>query len=152
MTKLRFLVNDLLLKYEGGEPYFDKFDEELRNPENFDIILELFKPLNNSNVIMSGKFGKYILYLHDKGLIPLNSVIVVNGGLRKFEITDFDFRFFIPNSPYIFVDDSFYLGRTRDKVSMFLKNKGCYLSETKVIYDGSLIKNNNVNSLFRYHV
>lgn len=153
-SKLKNLVNDLLSKYEGGETYFDKLDEELRNPVNFDIILELFTPLSNSNVIMSGKFGLYILKLHDRGLIPLKSFIVVNGGLRKGKIIDSEVqvRFFTPNTSYVFVDDSFYLGRTRDKVSLFLKRLGCHLSGTSVVYDGSVVFDETVHSLFRYHL
>ena len=152
MTKLNNIINQLLNEFSGGETYFDKLDETLRSPENLDIIINLFSPLSDAHVIMSGKFGYYALELFDKGLIPLKSLIVVNGGLRKGEVEKIDVRFMEDQVGYVFVDDSFYKGRTRDKVEEFLKIFNCFLAQTRVIYDGSPEKDKNVFSMYRYHI
>ncbi len=152
MTKLNNIVDKLIQELTGGEQYFDKLDEVLRDPNNFDIVQQLFSTLDNSCVIMSGKFGFYLLQLFDKGLIPAQSLIVVNGSLRNGEIKKIQMRNFIPNSRFTFVDDSFYKGRTRDKISKFIEDIGCSLEGTLVVYDGSINKDETVSSLFRYHL
>jgi hypothetical protein len=151
VIKLNNIVENLLKEFVGGEKYFDKLDEVLRFPENFDIIYQLFSTLNNENVIMSGKFGYYVLELFDKGLIPLQSLIVVNGSLRNGFVNKIDTRNLKEYEGYIFVDDSFYKGRTRDKVADFLTTINCSLTATHVVYDGSLLRNDKVFSLYRYH-
>lgn len=151
MTKLNNIVETLLKQFVGGEAYFDKLDEVLRDPENFDIIQKLFSPLADCNVVMSGKFGHHVLELFDNGLIHVNSLIVVNGGLRKGEVKEIKVRNLYKNSAYVFVDDSFYKGRTRDKVAEFMAKFHCDISHTRVAYDGSIEKDNSVISIFRYH-
>lgn len=149
--KLNNIVDELIDKFVGGETYFDNLDEVLRQKENFDIVQKLFSPLKDSNVIVSGKFGHYILELFEKGLIPLNSIIVVNGSLREGNIKEVSLRNFQDNSKYVFVDDSFYKGRTMEKVEEFLNSINCKLLETIVVYDGSIEKKENVYSMYRYH-
>ena len=151
MTKLKTIVEELLSQFVGGEAYFDKLDEVLRDPKNFDIIQNLFSSLSDSNVIMSGKFGYYALELFDNGLISVNSLIVVNGGLRKGEVKDIEVRNLHKNSAYVFVDDSFYKGRTRDKVAEFISKFHCDISHMRVVYDVSIEKDNSVTSMYRYH-
>lgn len=150
-TKLNEIVNELLKKFTGGETYFDKLDDAIKDPENFDIVQGLFEHIRNSHVIMSGGFGYYVQGLFEKGLIPLKSLVVVNGSLRKGEIKTMSADFMEPNTEYVFVDDSFYKGRTRDKVKDFVETSGCTMSSTMVIYDGSLEKDDTVFSLYRYH-
>lgn len=151
MEKLNNIVDSLINKFVGGETYFDKLDEALRDPQNLDIILELFYNLNGHSIIMSGKFGYYVLGLFDKGLIPVKSLVVVNGSLRNGEINSAELRNFSVGDKFIFVDDSFYKGRTRDKVAEFLSQIGCNLVGTTVVYDGSIKKDKSVYSLYRYH-
>lgn len=152
MVKLNNIVEQLIEQFVGGETYFDKLDETLRDPRNFDIILHLFSTLNCTNVVMSGKFGYHILDLFDRGLIPVKSLVVVNGGLRRGKVTSVEFRNFQEGEKYVFVDDSFYKGRTRLKVAKFLKSINCEMTKTMVVYDGSPVKDEKVFSLYRYHL
>jgi len=151
MTKLNNIIKDLLDKFVGGEIYFDKLDEVLRSSENLDIIQKLFSPLKDNNVVVSGKFGHYILQLFDSGLISVNSIIVANGGLRSGKIKSFKSRNLIKNENYIFVDDSLYSGTTRNRVAEFIEKFNCKVSLSRVIYDGSIKKDDSVISLYRYH-
>lgn len=151
MERLNNIVDSLINKFVGGETYFDKLDEVLRDPQNLDIILELFHNLNGHSIIMSGKFGYYVLVLFDKGLIPVKSLVVVNGSLRNGEINSAELRNFSLGDNFTFVDDSFYKGRTRDKVAEFLSQIGCNLIGTTVVYDGSIKKDKSIYSLYRYH-
>lgn len=150
--KLNNIVNNLIKEFTGGEVYFDNLDEVLRKKENLDIIQKLFSPLKNSNVIVSGKFGYYILGLFNKKTISVNSLIVVNGGLRGGLIKDIILIDFKRDSEYTFVDDSFYKGRTMRKVKEFLEIFDCKLKNTMVVYDGSIDKQDNVSSMYRYHL
>jgi len=149
-TKLNSIVDELLSKFIGGETYFDKLDDALKHPENIDIVSNLFSNLKDSDVIMSGGFGYYVQDLYNKGLITLKSLVVVNGSLRQGEVTKVS-QWVEPTLEYVFVDDSFYKGRTRDKVQGFLNGMGCTLKGTVVVYDGSHVKDDTVHSMYRYH-
>lgn len=151
MSKINCIVDTLIEKFVGGETYFDNLDEALRDPQNLDIIIELFQGLDGHSVIMSGKFGYYVLELFYRGLIPVKSLIVVSGGLRSSEIESAEFHNFSVGDNFAFVDDSFYKGRTRDKVAEFLSKVGCNLIGTTVVYDGSTKRDETVRSLYRYH-
>lgn len=149
-TKLNTIVDELLSKFIGGETYFDKLDDALKCPSNFDIVANLFSNLKNSDVIMSGGFGYHVQALHQKGLIPLKSLVVVNGSLRNGEVTKVN-GWVESHVDYVFVDDSFYKGRTRDKVEEYVKSFNSSLKQTTVVYDGSHEKDDTVFSLYRYH-
>lgn len=151
MNTLNNIVLELLSTYQGGEIYFDKLDEALRQEKHLPIILELFAPLKDKNIIVSGKFGSYILSLYEAKLIDINSLIYVNGGLRDGHISKVVIKNYKTDSDYIFVDDSYYLGRTQHKIEVFLQSFNNNLIATHVVYDGSFELNKNVHSLFRYH-
>jgi hypoxanthine-guanine phosphoribosyltransferase len=151
--KINKIVDELLKVYKGGEEYFDNLDEVIRKEENKDIILELFKGLQYGNVVVSGKFGKHIEQMFLKAEIDVLNLIVINGGLREGNVrevksyTSSD----ISNSYFVFIDDSFYKGRTREKINDYLKTYNSQIQQTRVVYDGSIEKDWTVGSYFRYH-
>lgn len=51
----------------------------------------------------------------------------------------------------VFLDDSFYLGRTRDAIRKELERNGASLVGTIVAYDGSKEKDSTVKSLYKYY-
>jgi len=57
----------------------------------------------------------------------------------------------IKKKDFIFIDDSYYLGRTRNVIRAEIKRLRGSLEHTYVIYDGSKIKDKEVTSLYRYH-
>ena len=56
------------------------------------------------------------------------------------------------NIKVYFLDDSLYSGKTRNKINDKLKEVfDIEITHTYVVYDGSLNKEDNVTSMFRYH-
>lgn len=156
VKEMESLVNDCLIQHEGGEKFFDEIDEKLRN-DNLLMTMMIGKILENESfdyLIVSGRFGKVFkkFCLNHIGKDFSSNIIVVNGGLRAGnEVDDFSKDYDIKNKNIIFIDDSYYLGRTRDKIKETITNNGGKLACSYVFYDGSKIKDNNVHSFYRYY-
>lgn len=155
-NNINYLVEECLKQHEGGEKFFDAIDEKLRN-DNLLLTMMLGKVLEKEKfdyIIVSGKFGivfKNFCTKHfDKELAK--NIIVINGSLRQEDVTvEFPEDYNINNKSLVFIDDSFFLGRTRDKIKNSIENKGGKLLYTYVFYDGSKIKDPNVYSFYRYY-
>lgn len=153
--KINNLVEICLKKHVGGEVFFDELDERLRNDETL-LNMILNKVLENElfdYIIVSGRFGsvfKDFIDNYHQELAP--KIIVVNGGLRDGkELIAFWNDYNITMKKIIFIDDSFYLGRTRDKIAQAIKRYHGTLTNTYVFYDGSKEKEENVHSFYRYY-
>lgn len=153
MQELNAIVKEMLDTYKGGEVFFDNLDNALRNKSNLVIIKELLNKINNiqnSNIIVSGKFGVFFKqYIKIKG-IKTNSLICVGGGLRKGKSVNLS-KETLENSEYIFIDDSFYSGATKNAIEKELNKINSHIKTTYVIYDGSINKCNSIVSLYRYY-
>ena len=57
----------------------------------------------------------------------------------------------IRGNDFIFVDDSYYSGTTRDIINAELNKYGGKITRTFVVYDGSKEKDDSVFSLYRYY-
>ena len=80
------------------------------------------------------------------------SIIVVNGSLRKEGIfVEFEKEYNFIDKRLIFIDDSYYLGRTRNKIKTAIEMQNGQLISTYVFYDGSKIKDDHVHSFYRYY-
>ena len=149
------LVNKCLIEHEGGEKFFDAIDDEFRNDKRLltTMINKVIKNETFDYIIVSGKFGKVFKnFCENNNIYSPNNIITVNGSLRKGkEIKDFSQKYNINNKNIVFIDDSFYLGRTRDKIKNHIINNGGNLISTYVFYDGSKIKDTNVHSFYRYY-
>lgn len=156
VKEMESLVNDCLIQHEGGEKFFDEIDEKLRN-DNLLLTMMIGKILEKESfdyLIVSGRFGKVFkeFCLNHIGEDFIKNIIVVNGGLRSGnKIDDFSNDYNIKNKNIIFIDDSYYLGRTRDKIKESITNNGGKLICSYVFYDGSKIKDKNVHSFYRYY-
>ena len=149
--KMESIVHECLSKHKGGDIFFDNLDEKLRNDESLMWIMinKVLENINFDYIIVSGKFGYAFQNFCQKNNFYQN-FISVNGSLRKNDIIN-KLNIDIYNKKIIFVDDSFYLGRTRDKIKNFIESYGANLISTYVFYDGSKIKDINVNSFYRYY-
>ncbi len=148
------LVNFLLRRYIGGIPFFNKLDNMIRKNKAYlsYMINEVTVRESFDYIIVSGNYGiEFEKYCKKNNLLK-NKVICVNGSLRENEnIIPFWKNYDINNKKIIFVDDSFYSGRTRNKVKeAIINNKGIYL-RTYVYYDGSKTKEDDVISFYRYY-
>ena len=152
---LNNLIKKMLSDHEGGEKFFDNLDENLRDKTFLDILIKFIKEtyLSKTNivinlVVVSGKFGRF--FINRLGSTKGN-IVIVNGGLRIGEEIDNLSYLDLKGTNAIFIDDSFYSGKTRDIIKKELELRGSSLHETFVIYDGSKEKDDHVHSLYRYY-
>ena len=155
VREISSLVNECLIQHEGGEKFFDAIDEKLRDDKTLiNLMIEKVKKNEAFDlIVVSGKFGNVFKSYCNKYFEDLNNkIIVVNGGLRKgYAINSFWEDFNIENKKLIFIDDSYYLGRTRDTIRNAIEENHGTLINTYVFYDGSKAKEDNVHSFYRYY-
>lgn len=152
------LIVDLIAEHEGGEKFFDHLDEAIRT--NDSILQALLETINKAfspvrtweewgyTFIVSGRFGRMLANFMNQNNYPYN-VVTVNGNLRHGDKID-DLSYLNLHKNCIFVDDSFYLGRTRNAIKEELERCGATLIQTFVVYDGSKVKDEAVTSLYRF--
>lgn len=169
MKKINTIVDDLLNKHPGGDLFFDKFDSVIRLPRNLDVVQELFKQIykengNKFNVVVSGKFGDWIKFLVDKGVLNIQgNLLFVSGSLRgkgtyqhkqklaKKDVEVLSFKTDFHDQDFIFLDDSYYSGSTKKAIEEFLKRYNSRILRTYVIYDGKEEMEPDRKSLYRYY-
>lgn len=155
MADLKSIVNECLIQHEGGEAFFDALDDMMRN-DTLLITMLIGRVLATSSwdyIITSGTFGKLFKEYSDKNMPESFSsrIITVPGGLRNgTNITPFWENIECSNKKFIFLDDSFYKGRTRDVVKKAVEEHNGNFINTYVFYDGSREKEPNVYSFYRY--
>lgn len=154
MNRLNEKIAEILRQHPEGEPFFDALDAMIRGDQN---ILEAFmnfvyNKLDNRQygVILSGNFGNAIFSAYGLRLYEdFSDVILVNGGIRKGE-TPIIFKDKLETTNYVFLDDSFYSGTTRNAIASVLGSLNGRIVKTFVIYDGAKVRQRNVLSMFRY--
>lgn len=151
MHGLDKLVKEMLETHKGGEVFFDHLDEGIKNNVLVvDTLIDTIPNITEQNIILSGGFGEFFRdYLRLLKIKPKN-VIWVNGGLRK-GARAFLYDTYLDNKDFIFIDDSFYSGKTRNVIKEELEKYNARLVNTYVVYDGSHVKENTVHSLYRYY-
>jgi hypothetical protein len=157
MNNLEFVVEALLEKYGGGEPYFDALDASLNNYHfQTDLLERIVEDYDKEDIhrlfrdevfVVSGGFGEMFFKRFEYDAY----IILVNGGLRepnsKLEILDANIDLHgLKNLNAIFLDDSLYLSRTLNRIKEDIGIKDVY-----VIYDGSKTKDPSIRSLYRYY-
>ena len=101
----------------------------------------------NNIVIASGGFGKFIQRNY-----PEKNLLLLNGGLRHTKILSLEhITDQIKKKDFIFIDDSYYLGRTRNVIRAEIERLDGYFKHSYVVYDGSKHIDKEITSLFRYH-
>lgn len=149
--KLDEIVKKMLEDHEGGAVFFDNLDKAVQQKPILYELLDLVKSNTDSKktygVIVSGKFGRYFANHVQCG----EPFLIVSGGLRKGNPIDDLSCSSIKDTDFIFLDDSFYSGVTRDVIKNELEKNGARLVKTFVIYDGSKEKDDTVHSLYRYY-
>lgn len=65
--RLDSAVKELLVKYEGGRPFFHALDSYIKDMINEDMILSLLRGNSNEYLCSSGEFGDKIYKLWKEG-------------------------------------------------------------------------------------
>lgn len=143
-------VNRLLEEYIGGQVFFTELDKAVKFDE--DILVDLVNAAinyfgkDNILTVASGEIG---LALHNFG-IPVD--ILVPGGLRfdpsKINLEPYKTK--IENKKVVFIDDSYFSGRTFKVIEEEITRVGGCMLAAYVAYDGAKERNPEVHSLYRY--
>lgn len=160
------LIKKLISKHEGGEEFFTALDEEVRSISYMEEIILNAEPffvgenLENTVLIVSGKFGIALqLYVsaYKHISMPFGTIIVLPGNLRN-EDLDIQHDEYLKDlyssryTSFIILDDSFYSGKTVDKLIKFGEDiLGLKYLGSSVVYDGNKTKREDILSLYRYY-
>lgn len=150
-TKIFDTVNELLEKYIGGQIFFTELDKAVKfDREVLEELIVKAKSMSNEigfKTIASGEIG---LSMHNLGVLI---DFLVPGGLRHdpSKINLEPFKNQIEGESFIFIDDSYFSGKTVAVVKEEIERLGGYFIGTIVAYDGSKYKEDNVWSLYRYY-
>ncbi len=149
MNLLNTIVKECLEQHEGGEKFFDNLDKSIQETSIIYDLYNLIEEDKRNNIIVSGKFGVFFTNLFHSH----PNIILVNGSLRKNnKINDLEYLSNkIKDKNYIFIDDSFYSGKTRNSIKKEIERLDGNLINTYVVYDGSKEKDDTVISLYRYY-
>lgn len=157
---LNIIIKDLLKEHpEGGEKFFDALDLLIRGDSDIlsmflDFVMNNLSENITYGVVLSGKFGcvLYNNYCHILSKYFDGGIILTNGGIRKGEpaylgVTE------LSCTNYVFLDDSYYSGKTKSGIEEALKNidSKAKITNTFVVYDGGIKFDKTVHSLFRYY-
>lgn len=153
--KLNRIIEDLLLKYKGGRPFFNALDDAIKDPVNEEFIIEIVKGMDNEWLATSGEFGDRLYNLWKNGTIKCKGIIVFNGKMctkRKGVTCWYPVDIDVDNKRFIFVDDSLFSGSTAKKIDDYLSEyHNSSIKSVSVVYDGSPNKTPMVKSLYRYY-
>lgn len=155
-NKIKNFVNICLDKYSGGESYFTELDKLIKNDSSLliDFIETAIKDSGINNVVISGEIGRIYYQLKQNGKLAQDILFcILPGGLRFEHHEDFSPLYCeieIKGKDLIFLDDSYYSGKTAKTVQKWIKDHGGNVVKNYVFYDGSYEKNDNVISLYRY--
>lgn len=143
-------VNKLLEQYIGGQIFFTELDKAVKfDKEILDaLIVEVYNHTDLTTfTIASGEIG---LAMHN---LQVEIDYLVPGGLRH-DPTKINLKPFADNikgRKFVFVDDSYFSGKTAMVVKEEVERLGGIFVGSVVAYDGSKARDENVWSLYRYY-
>jgi len=138
------IVDSILLKYKEGQDFFSNLDLSFRNKKVMDILLASVP--DKYKIITSGSFGRKLSKIY-----PHKVTLLLPGNLRhmlKYDLIKQ--RKQIKKQDYIFLDDSYYSGRTVNVVRKALEEQQGNLVKTYVLYDGKKTKDKDIKYFYRY--
>ena len=164
--QLNYLVKEMIAKHTGGREFYDALDKAVQSEEYFEYFRKLYQLcqtdghwLEDHHGIASGNFGVALHnWLRGKpwGERPSDwdfGLLLTPGGLRygNGEVNLGSFAKQIKNKKFVFFDDSFFSGTTRDTIADALTRYGGELVHSFIVYDGSRKEDPKVTSLYRYY-
>lgn len=155
-NKIINFVNICLSKCSGGESYFTELDKLIKNDSKLliNFIEASVKDAGINNVVISGEIGRIYYQLKQNGKLTQDILLcVLPGGLRFEHREDFNpeyCEYDVKGKDFIFLDDSYYSGKTAMVAQKWMKDHGGKVVKSYVFYDGSYEKRDDVVSLYRY--
>lgn len=153
---------------EGREKFFNALDLMVRS--ELDVLHSFYAFIENDNwlstllhdpnrsvgFVLSGSFGRAFFNRFQNAPIfrGVEDIIIVNGGIRTGSFVElFKDDNTLYATDYIFLDDSFYSGSTRDRINAAIRviNPKRSIIHSFVVYDGSRNPQDNVTSMFKYY-
>jgi hypothetical protein len=162
MVTLNEKIGNILKRHPEGKEFFDALDYTIRSDRNIlqefvDFVWKIVFAGQDIraeyNLILSGRFGNALATNFGSNIFwNFSRVVLTNGNLRNGELPVI-YLSEINDKPFVFLDDSFYSGKTRDVLEKALQeiNPNSKIIKTIVVYDGSLEPRENVYSMYRYH-
>lgn len=140
-------------QYIGGEVYFNELDRLIKYDTELlcSYLIYVASKENNTNFVISGEIGQVILKCKHEGMLPSHFQILTLSGSLRLGAPVIQMNQEMIASQFIFIDDSFYSGKTLDRVKEFIEINGGKISTCYVFYDGGKNRCNIVHSLFRYY-
>lgn len=148
-NKMFETVNRLLEEYIGGQIFFSQLDAAVKFDKEilWELVDSVFSRFGECKTIASGEIA---LAMHNLGV---HIDFIVPGGLRfepgKINLVPFSDD--IKGNKFVFIDDSFFSGKTQMVVKEEIERCGGIFLGSMVAYDGSKVKEKNVESLYRYY-
>jgi hypothetical protein len=137
----------MVAEHGGGEGYFDNLDVGLRNPWVYRALSEaawaIFGP---THLVVSGTFGSDFSRWAHGGYI-MDPVVVLPGGVLSYEELQANYPWLSTKQTFVFLDDSYYQGRTFRAVREALGDR---VLGAVVAYDGASEAHKDVYSLYRW--
>lgn len=143
-------VQKCLETHTGGEAYFTELDAAIKADETLmrRFLHRIIIETKCQNFVMSGEIGKCYAKLYSPKDINL---FLLPGGLRHEDNIPFYIGRAFEGMSYVFVDDSYYSGRTLQAVKKYMESTGANLIASYVFYDGSKHNVDGVKSIYRYY-
>lgn len=143
-------VQKCLETHVGGEAYFNELDAAIKSDENLlrSFINRIIEETNCHNFVISGEIGTIYskLYSHDD-----IHLLLLPGGLRHDKEIPCNIGIIYEEMGFVFVDDSYYSGKTLNAVKKYIESTGAKIIANYVFYDGSRENKDNVKSIYRYY-
>ncbi|MFW6026819.1 MAG: hypothetical protein ACOCRX_10805 [Candidatus Woesearchaeota archaeon] len=152
MNKIFEIVKECLDKYERGNKYFHELDEKIKYDE--EIFEEMLKQTRGRVLILSGAFGFNILHYILKSKKHYSYIFLSGSPRKNDKVEIYAMNYYggkRDNRKGIFLDDTFFSGRTYFYCKGFIEGKfDLEVDLALVAYDGHSHKLDYVDSFYRY--
>lgn len=138
-----------------GTRFFDAMDDWLCSTDWYSLQLDRYLDramdhlyVGTPDIVVSGEWGRrFAKWYALRWTTP--EVLVLPGGLRHGDLPAFDIDLSLRS--FVFLDNSCYRGRTREKINNRITGAGGRLVDTLVLYDGSRERIPGISGMYRYH-
>lgn len=143
-------VEKCLKTHVGGESYFTELDAEIKADEDLlrTFLHQIIIKTKVNNFVMSGEIGRYYAALFSPEDINL---FLLPGGLRHDKEVPYDIGRIFEGMDFVFLDDSYYSGKTLHSVKDYMATTGANILASYVFYDESKHNTDGVRSIYRYY-